>query len=214
MTRPKILLAKRRGSVQSNCVQLVKCRRCKHKLLDSQDHPPFGRLDTCLKRCDASSRTLGNLPRVEQSSRGSFRVTVWTIAPTVALGAELDGCCPETRQHSARKTTQRLEAGALSGRSGNVSRATGAAARAGVASRREAATTVGMSLSGTGLQADRSPASNGNLIRAKARCLGTTRIPQFIRLAPELNTAPSEMGELCPFPAVVLDYRLLASNNT
>lgn len=95
---------------------------------------------------------------------------------TVAIAGELDGqrCRLNDWAGRSRKTTQRLRTSVLRGRSASVDRATGAPARAGVASEskpRPSDEFIGQALTGRPQRA-----SNGNLMRAQARCSETTRI--------------------------------------
>jgi hypothetical protein len=126
---------------------------------------------------------------------------------TIAPATEIDGrCCALNDWGSrSRKSTKRRKASVLRGCGGTVSRETGAAARSGVASRCEIATTAGSEFIGQALTGRPQRVSNDNPMRAQARCLGTTRTPQFMPKMARLKTTPPELGELCPFPAVVLD---------
>lgn len=74
-------LASGAGAGHCFSVQTALCLRRNNNFLDTQDHPPHGRLDTCLKRCDASWRTLGNLPRTNSvGARPICRLNPATVA--------------------------------------------------------------------------------------------------------------------------------------
>ena len=102
---------------------------------------------------------------------------------TIAAATEIDGkrCALNDWGSRSRKTTMRLMVAfrlvpgeaRLSGRGEIVNRETGATARAGVASIE--ATTAGSEFIRQALTGRPQRASNGNLMRAQARCSETTR---------------------------------------
>lgn len=119
--------------------------------LETKDQPVLvASLNTRPQPCVRVGTGLFRIVSSRRKNRAGDFLSPSELRTQVATRAELDGklCQLNDWLGRTRKTTQRLGAGALSGRSGEP--LFGITARAGVASGREVATTVGMSLSGHG----------------------------------------------------------------
>lgn len=187
---------------------------CQNENFKTKGHPNQTRLDPRQPRACVGIGPFGIVPASVNIRCGNFFYLL-DFAAIVADAAELVGkCCALNDWGSrSRKRTMRLRVAfrlvpgqtRLSGRGVIVNRATGATARAGVALRPSmAATTAGIEFIRHGLTGRPQPRQQRQPDTGASPVSGNHTDFLIILLMPVSDATLSAMGELCPFPAVVL----------